>query len=138
MRRAGIPTILLVAMLHIYWGLTLLYSQAALGATPLAGLYQRIPSQRLLALSLVTAGCAAIVAMGMRAGLLTMALLAPQQAALIASLWASLATAISGVYSDGTSVAGGWAHTSVDQAPMIAWAFAHAWAYIALHWGGGE
>lgn len=136
MRRAGIHTIVLVAGMHLYWGGALLYSPHALGATPLAGLYEHIPSQKFLGMLLLAAGSGALIAAGIPSGFATLALLAPQQSALIMSLWASIGASVSGIYADGTAVAGGWVHVSVDQAPMIALVLCHAWAYVALHRGG--
>lgn len=135
MRRNGHAVIIAtVATIHVYWGALLGVSSGALLATPIAGLYDRIHDQRVLGLLLIVAGIAAIAALTRSPSPATLALMFPQQLALLASCYSCLTAATSGVYADGTRVPGGWVHISVDQAPLFAWVVAHGVAYGAYHW----
>lgn len=132
--RRGDVVVLSAAVLHAYWGLILLiYASAALGATPVAGLYERVPSARALGALLIAASSTAAIAVVVRSGTMGLVLLLPQQMALLISLWSSVAASVAGMYADATVVPGGWKHVSVDQAPMIVWVLAHAYVYFKFY-----
>lgn len=131
-------TIALIAAMHLYWGVLLLFSAAPLKATPLSVFARHASPHALIGVALILVAVAALVALRLESGRRTLLWLAPQQMVLIGSAGAVLRATLTQQYADLTVVAGGWKHISTDQTPVIVLMLAHLAALRALHGFGQE
>lgn len=127
-----------IALMHIYWGVLLLFSAAPLNATPLAAFARHAADHRVIGGALILVAFSALVAVRRRAGRLTLLWLMPQQMVLIGSTLAVVRAAMTQRYADATVVVGGWQHISSDQAPVVALMLVHVAALRTFHGFGRE
>lgn len=128
----GSLTILGIALVHLYWGVVLVFSAAPMQTTPIATLGRHLHHTDLAGI-LISVAIAAVVAVLQEPGRLSLAMMMPQQMVLTSSALAGLRASILGQYADGTIVKGGWAHISTDQAPVIMLMLLHVAALLAFH-----
>jgi hypothetical protein len=119
--------------LHVLWGVLLLFSGDALGATALHA-FAGMPRLLTAAILFAVAALAAVGVSLRGPRRLTLALLLPQQAVLTISAMSAVMAVISSRYGDG--VPRPWYFILADQAPVILTMVLHTIAVIQLHMAG--
>lgn len=121
--------ILLVAVLHILWAITLVFSPSGLGSTPVSGVYHYIHFLPYMVAVFLSASLLALYAVGkVKDEIIRALFLMPQQALLLFSAFAAINAITTQHYADG--VMRPLAFILTDQMPVVLLTIGHSLGLI--------